>query len=355
MKRMPIVSLFATLVLLSSHPAEAQKPAKVRKIGFLAAGHTEVAAGHTEIDAQGKIVTIGLPPASYAVFRRSLRELGYAVGHNIVIEYRTAEDRRRLLELANELVQEKVEVIVANGGPAARSAKEATKTIPIAFTTSGDPVESGYVESLARPGGNMTGMSWLSFELVGKRLELLKEAVPRVSRVAILSNPQHPGEQRELQETQSTARALGMTLDYYQTRTSAEFDAAYDAITKRNVNGLLVFPEGVTLANRLGIVDFAAKHRLPRMLGWKEYVEAGGLMSYGPNRDESFRRIAVYVDKILKGTKPADLPVELPTKFELVVNLKTAKDIGVTITPNVLARADKVIKGVDVGRRAITR
>jgi putative ABC transport system substrate-binding protein len=243
MKRMPIVSLFATLVLLSSHPAEAQKPAKVRKIGFLAAGHTEVAAGHTEIDAQGKIVTIGLPPASYEVFRRSLRELGYAVGHNIVIEYRTAEDRRRLLELANELVQEKVEVIVANGGPAARSAKEATKTIPIAFTTSGDPVESGYVESLARPGGNMTGMSWLSFELVGKRLELLKEAVPRVSRVAILSNPQHPGEQRELQETQSTARALGMTLDYYQTRTSAEFDAAYDAITKRNVNGLLVFPE----------------------------------------------------------------------------------------------------------------
>jgi putative ABC transport system substrate-binding protein len=325
MKRMTIVSLFATLVLFSFHPAEAQKPAKVRKIGFLAA-------------------TIGPPPASYEVFRRSLRELGYAEGHNIVIEYRTGEGRPRLVELANELVRENVEVIVANGGPASRSAKEATKMIPIVFTTSGDPVESGYVDSLARPGGNMTGMSWLSFELVGKRLELLKEAVPRVSRVAILSNPQHPGEQRELRETQSAARAMGMTLDYHQTRTSAEFDAAYDAISKQNVNGLLVFPEGVTLANRLGIMGFAAKHRLPSMLGWKEYVEAGGLMSYGPNRDESFRRIAVYVDKILKGTKPADLPVELPMKFELVINLKTAKDIGVTITPNVLARADRVIR-----------
>jgi putative ABC transport system substrate-binding protein len=233
---------------------------------------------------------------------------------------------------------------VASGGPAARSAKDATKTIPIIFAASFEPVEAGIVDSIARPGGNMTGMSWLSFELVGKRLELLKEAVPRVSRVAILSNPQHPGEQRELRETQSAARAMGMTLDYYQTRTKTEFEAAYEAISKQDVNGLLVFPEGVTLASRQGIIDFATKRRLPNMHGWKEYVEAGGLMSYGPNRDESFRRIAVYVDKILKGTKPADLPVELPLRFELVINLKTAKDIGVTITPNVLARADKVIK-----------
>jgi len=325
MKRMPIVSLFTTLVLFLIHPAEAQKSPAVRKIGFLAwAGSS--------------------PSGANEMFRRSLRELGYAEGHNIVIEYRTAEGRPRLLELANELVREKVEVIVAGGGPAARSAKDATKMTPIVFTISGDPVESGYVDSLARPGGNMTGMSWLSFELVGKRLELLKEAVPKVSRVAILSNPQHPGEQRELRETQSAARAMGMTLDYYQTRTSAEFDAAYDAISKQNVNGLLVFPEAVTLANRQGIIGFAAKHRLPSMLGWKEFVEAGGLMSYGPNRDESFRRIAVYVDKILKGTKPADLPVELPLRFELVINLKTAKQIGLTITPNVLARADKVIR-----------
>jgi ABC-type uncharacterized transport system substrate-binding protein len=325
MKRLPIVFLLTTLVLCSSHPAEAQKPPAVRKIGFLSSPTSGIISG-------------------YEFFRQSLRELGYAEGHNILIEYRSAEGRPRLLELANGLVQEKVEVIVASGGPAARSAKDATKTIPIIFAASFEPVEAGYVDSIARPGGNMTGMSWLAFELVGKRLELLKEAVPRVSRVAILSNPQHPGEQRELRETQSAARAMGMTLDYHQTRTSAEFDAAYDAISKQNVNGLLVFPEGVTLANRQGIIDFATKRRLPSMLGWKEYVEAGGLMSYGPNRDESFRRIAVYVDKVLKGTKPADLPVELPKRFELVINLKTAKDIGVTITPNVLARADKVIR-----------
>jgi ABC-type uncharacterized transport system substrate-binding protein len=324
MKKNIVVSVVFGLILPSFYPVEAQQPVKVRKIGFLGVS--------------------GGPAGAHEVFRRSLRELGYAEGHNIVVEYRSAEGRPRLLELANELVREKVEVIVANGGPAARSAKDATNTIPIVFATSGEPVETGFVDSIARPGGNMTGMSWLSFELVGKRLELLKEAVPRVSRVAILSNPQHPGEQRELRETQNTARAMGMTLDYYQTRTSAEFDAAYDAISKQSVNGLLVFPEGVTLANRLGIVDFAAKRRLPSMLGWKEYVEAGGLMAYGPNRDESFRRIAVYVDKILKGTKPADLPVELPIRFEFIINLKTAKQIGLTIPPNVLARADRVIR-----------
>jgi len=317
--------VIAAAILTSVRIADAQKPPTIRKIGFLASLESGIISG-------------------YEVFRQSLRELGYAEGHTIIIEYRSAEGRPRLLELANELVRGKVEVIVASGGPATRSAQDATKTIPIVFAASGEPVEAGFVDTIARPGGNLTGMSWLSFELVGKRLELLKEAVPLVSRVAILSNPQHPGEQRELRETQTTARAMGMTLEYCQTRTSAEFDAAYDAISKQNVNGLLVFPEGVTMVNRLGIIDFATKRRLPSMLGWKEYVEAGGLMSYGPNRDESFRRIAVYVDKILKGTKPSDLPVELPTKFELVINLKTAKDIGVTITPNVLARADKVIK-----------
>src|SRR5262245_44360842 len=251
MKRMLIVFLLTTLVMFSSHPAEAQKPPAVRKIGFLASLESGIISGYEEL-------------------RQSLRELGYADGHTIIIEYRSAEGRPRLLELANELVREKVEVIVASGGPAARSAKDTTKDIPIIFAASGEPVEAGYVDSIARPGGNMTGMSWLSFELVGKRLELLKEAVPRVSRVAILSNPQHPGEQRELRETQSAARAMGMTLDYHQTRTSAEFDVAYDAISKQNVNGLLVFPEAVTLANRQGIIGFGAKHRLPSMLGWKE-------------------------------------------------------------------------------------
>jgi putative ABC transport system substrate-binding protein len=321
---MPIVCLFATWVLFSFDAAEAQKSPAVRKIGFLSWS--------------------GMGSGPNEVFRRSLGELGYAEGRNIAIEHRSAEGAPQLREQANALVRDKVEVIVAGGGPAARSAKDATKTIPIVFVTSGDPVESGFVDSIARPGGTMTGISWLSFELVGKRLELLKEAAPGVSRVAILSNPQHPGEQRELRETQSSARAMGITLEYHQARTRAEFDAAYDAISKQNVNGLLVFPEAVTFANRLGIFDFAAKRRLPSMLGWKEFVEDGGLMAYGPNRDEAFRRLAVYVDKILKGTKPTDLPVELPAKFELVINVKTAKQIGLTIPPNVLARADRVIK-----------
>src|SRR5262245_21382936 len=264
MKRMPIGFLLAMLVLLSSHLAEAQKPPAVRKIGFLSSPASGIISG-------------------YDVFRQTLRQLGYAEGNNIATEYRSAEGRPQLLELANELVREKVEVIVASGGPAARSAKDATKTIPIIFAASFEPVEAGIVDSIARPGGNMTGMSWLSFELVGKRLELLKEAVPRVSRVAILSNPQHPGEQRELRETQSAARAMGMTLDYYQTRTKTEFEAAYEAISKQDVNGLLVFPEGVTLANRQGIIDFATKRRLPNMHGWKEYMEAGDSMSYRPH------------------------------------------------------------------------
>ena len=227
----------------------------------------------------------GGPSGAHEVFRRSLRELGYAEDDNIVIEYRSAEGRPRLLELANELVREKVEMVVASGGPAARSAKDATKTIPIVFASSGEPVEGGFVNSIARPGGNMTGMSWLSFELVGKRLELLKEAVPRVSRVAIYQIPSiqvnngNCGKRKAAHEPWNDPRLLS-------SKTSAEFDAAYDAISKQNVNGLLVFPEAITLANRLGINDFAAKHRLPSMLGWKKYVEAGGLMSYGPNRDD---------------------------------------------------------------------
>jgi ABC-type uncharacterized transport system substrate-binding protein len=305
-------------------PVEAQKSPAVRKVGFLGSSSG--------------------PSGAFDVFRRTLLELGHAEGNNLAIDFRGGDTRAQLSELANELIREKVDVIVANGGAAARSAKEATKTIPIVFGTSGEPVEAGYVDSIARPGGNMTGISWLSFELVGKRLELLKEAVPRISRVAILSNPQHPGEQRELSETQKTAKALGISLDYCQTRTTAEFDKAFETIVKEKVNGLLVFPEAVTLANRLRIVDFAAKHRLPSMFGWKEFVEAGALMAYGPNRDETYKRIAVFVDKILKGAKPADLPVELPIRFELVINLGTAKQIGLTIPPNVLTRADRVIK-----------
>jgi len=319
-----IVICLLTTALLSTVPfAEAQKPAKVRRIGYLAPA--------------------GGPSSFYEIFRQSLRELGYVEGRDIVIEHRSAESRTRLAELATELVQRKVELIVATG-PATTAAKMATGIVPIVFAFSGDPVEAGLVDSLARPGRNMTGITWLAFELVGKRLEILKEAVPRVSRVAVLASPAHAGEQRELSETQSTARAVGATLLYHQVRATADVDAAFDSLIKEKANALLVFPDPVTGAHRKQIAEFAAKRRLPSVFGRDDYVEAGGLMAYGPNREETLRRIPVYVDKILKGAKPGDLPVELPMRFEFVVNLKTAKQIGLTIPSNVLTRADRGIK-----------
>ena len=220
----------------------------------------------------------------------------------------------------------------------------ATGTVPIVFSYSGDPIEAGFIDSLARPGRNMTGITWLAFELVGKRLEILKEVVPSVSRVGVLASPLHAGEQREFRETQSTARALGVTLQYNQVRDMADVDAAFNRTIKDNADALLVFPDPVTNLHREQIAEFAAKHRLPSMFGRKGYVEAGGLISYGPKLEEISRRIPVHVDKILKGAKPADVPTELPTKFELLINLKTAKQIGLTIPPNVLVRADRVIQ-----------
>jgi putative tryptophan/tyrosine transport system substrate-binding protein len=190
----------------------------------------------------------------------------------------------------------------------------------------------------------MTGITWLAFELVGKRLELLKEAAPRVSRVAVLANPAHPGEQRELGETEQTARAVGATVRYHQVRTTADFHTAFDAVIRDGANAVLVFPDGVTMAHRRQTAEFAARHRLPSVFGWREYVEAGGLMSYGPNRLETAKRLAAYVEKILKGKKPAELPIEQPTKFELIVNMRTAKALGLTIPPSILLRADKVIE-----------
>jgi putative ABC transport system substrate-binding protein len=306
--------------------AEAQQPAKVRKIGFL--------------NQSGGVSDLSV---SIEAFRRGMGELGYIGGQNILIDYRSAERGGRLATLAAELVQQKVEVIVAVG-PAVNAAKMATQTIPIVFMFSGDPVEAGFIDSLARPGKNMTGITWLAFELVGKRLEILKEAVPRISRVAVLASPAHPGEQRELKETQSTPRALGINLQYNQVSDTADVDAAFNTIIKENGNALLVFPDPVTNAHRQQIVEFAAKRRLPSVFGRREPVEAGGLMSYGPKLEEVYKRVPAHVDKILKGAKPADLPVEQPTKFELIINLKAAKQIGLTIPPNVLARADRVIK-----------
>jgi putative ABC transport system substrate-binding protein len=323
MNKSIVVLALVGLILASFYPVEAQQPTKVRKIGFL----NQTGAFSANIEA----------------FRQGMRELGYIEGQNIVIEFRSGERGSQLTELATELVRQKVDVIVTSG-PATNPAKMATETIPIVFNYSGDPVEAGFIDSLARPGSNMTGITQLAFELVGKRLEILKEAVPGVSRVAVLASPLHPGEQRELRETQSAARALRTTLQYSHVRDTAEVGAAFDTIIKENANALLVFPDPVTNANRKQIVEFAVKRRLASMFGRKEPVEAGGLMSYGPSLEELYRRIPVHVDKILNGTKPADIPVEQPTKFEFVVNLKTAKQIGLTIPPNVLAKADRVIK-----------
>lgn len=319
-----IVVVLAAAILASVQSAEAQKPAKIPTVGYL-------------ISAAGV-------SAQYEAFRQGLRDLGYVEGQNVVIEYRSGEGSSRLADLATELAGLKVDVIVAQG-TAATPAKTAAGAVPIVFGISGDPVEGGFVASLARPGGNMTGLTFLAFELVGKRLELLKEILAKTFRVAVLANPAHPGEKRELEETQNTAQGLGASLQYLQVKGSSDFDGAFEAVSKQHANALLVFPDAVTLAHRVKIAEFAAKSRLPSMFGWKEYVEAGGLMSYGPNLEVLWKqRIPVYVDKILKGAKAADLPVEQPTKFELIINLKTAKQIGLTIPPNVLARADKVIK-----------
>jgi putative ABC transport system substrate-binding protein len=322
--RFPAVAL-ALVLLGACVTAEAQRPPQVRRIGYV----------HADLG--------GLPAGFYQVLREGLRDLGYVEGRNLVIEYRSGDNLARLNELAAELVGLKVEALVV-AGAATYAAERATRTVPIVFSYSGDPVEAGFVKTLARPGGNMTGITWLAFDLVGKRLELLKEAVPRMSRVAVLANPAHPGEQRELAETTQTARAVGATVQYHQVRRTADFHAAFDAIVRDSADAVVVFPDGATIAHRRQVAEFAVKHRLPSVFGWREYVEAGGLMAYGPNRRETARRLAVYVDKILKGARPADLPVEQPAKFEFVINLKTAKALGLDVPPSLLLRADHVIE-----------
>jgi putative ABC transport system substrate-binding protein len=323
MRRIILVFLVVVTILNLAHVAEAQSPSKVPRIGFLA----------PQSQPSGRV----------EAFRHGLRELGYVEGQNLKFEYLGHDDRSQLAGLATALIQEKVDVIVTQGA-ATRAAQMAGSAVPIVFGFSGDPVEAGIVKSLARPGGNMTGITMLAFELVGKRLEVLKEAIPRVARVSVLASPAHPGEQRELSESQRTARNLGVMLLYHQVSTTAEVNAALEATIKDKANALLAFPDPITSSHRVQIAEFAAKQRLPSVFGWSDYVEAGGLMSYGPDHNALWQRLAVYVDKILKGTKPADLPVEQPKKFEFVINLKTAKQIGLTIPPNVLVRADKVIK-----------
>jgi ABC-type uncharacterized transport system substrate-binding protein len=277
-----------------------------------------------------------------------LRELGYIDGKNIAIEYRHAEGKLdRLPELAAELVRLKVDIIVAAGGPnIVRPAKNATKTIPIVMVDAGrDPVDAGLIESLARPGGNVTGITLLVGELAGKRLELFKEAVPKVARVAVLYNPATPLNVHEVKEVLPVAAgAIGLTIQPWEVRSADDLDKVFAAISRWRPDGLFVPGSPLLGVNRPRIVGFALKSRLPSMYQSRNFVDAGGLMSYGADLADSYRRVATYVDRILKGAKPADLPVEQPTKFELVINLKTAKQIRITIPQKVLARADKVIR-----------
>jgi putative ABC transport system substrate-binding protein len=310
--------------------ASAQQPTKVPRIGYLSARDSASDSVRSE------------------AIRLGLRELGYIEGQNIAIEYRYAQGKReRFAELAAELVRLKVDIIVVAGGDAlVQPVKNATNTIPIVMTGGGvDPVEAGIVKSLARPGGNVTGITLLVIELGGKRLELLKEAVPKVNSVAAFYESANPSSVLEVKEVlPSAARALGLTIRPWGVRATEEFERVFTAQSKDRPDGLYVSTGALMNTNQKLIVSFALKSRLPSVYGRREYVDNGGLMYYGADLVDSYRRVAWYVDKILKGAKPADLPVEQPTKFELVINLKTAKQIGLTIPPNVLARANKVIK-----------
>jgi putative ABC transport system substrate-binding protein len=309
--------------------AEAQQAAKVARIGYLSTNH-------------------GANPHLREAFLQGLRDLGYVEGRNLVMEYRDAEGKsERLPALAAELVALKVDVLVAGGTPQALAAKHATRTIPIVFSAAGDPVTSGLVTSLARPGGNVTGLSMLTSELVGKCLEVLKQAVPGVSRVAVLWQPGGLGERTEkdmLRGADVAARALGVRPQFVEARGPADIDRAFSDMTRERAGALTVLTSNMLINERRRLVDLAAKNRLPAVYPWREGVDAGGLMAYGPSVSDLFRRAATYVDKILKGAKPGDLPVEQPTKFELVINLKTAKALGLTIPPSLLARGDEVIQ-----------
>jgi ABC-type uncharacterized transport system substrate-binding protein len=284
----------------------------------------------------------GPTPTQFETFRRGMRERGWIEGQNLAIDVRWG-DRDRARDLAVELVRLKVEVIVTQG-PMVFGAKAATQSIPVVFGFSGDPVEAKLVTSVPRPGGNVTGVSFLALELVGKRLELLREVLPRLSRVAILANPEHPGEPAELRQSQRAAERLGLNVQYVQVRKADDFEAAFNRIERDGAEAIVAFPDVLIMSQAKAIAEFATKRRIPAVSGWGSFAAAGNLITYGPNLDESYRSIAAYVDKILRGAKPADLPVEQPTKFELVINVKTAKALGLTIPPSLLARADQIIE-----------
>ncbi len=305
--------------------AEAQQAGKVPRIGYIRAEAP--------------------PAADIEAFRQGLREHGYVEGKNIVVEYRWADgNEQRLRAIVAELIRVKVELIVTSAPAATRAAKEAATTIPIVMVLVADPVAFGFVASLARPGGNVTGFAFLFPELSGKRLQLLKDAIPGLSRVAVLWNATNSYKAFDLKEVQAVAKALNVAVQTLPVRGPDDFARAFEAAVASGAGGLITLDDPFTIAHRTRIVEFALKHRLPAVYGVRPFADAGGLMCYGPDRVDQNRRAATYVDKILKGAKPADLPVEQPTKFEFVINLKTAKALGLTIPQSLLGRADEVIQ-----------
>jgi len=314
-------------VLLITGLVEAQPPTKIPRIGYLT------------------VASLSANVARVEAFRQGLRELGYVEGENIVIEWRSGEGQlKRENELVAEALRFKVDIIVTSGPTMTRAAKQATATIPIVMTFDSDPVGSGFIASLARPGGNITGLSALSPELSGKQLELLKEIVPKLSRVAILGNSSEPANPKSLKEIELAAESLAVHIQPLDVLGPTDIETAFRAATKARADALVVLPSPVLTDQRARVANLALKSRLPAIYFRQEFVEAGGLVSYGTSFTDLSRRAATYVDKILKGAKPAELPVEQPKKFEFVINLKTAKQIGLTIPPNVLARADRVIR-----------
>ena len=327
MAKKTIVVFLVSLALASLHLAQAQQPKKVPRIGHLTP------------------VSLSAMASRYEAFRQGLRELSYVEGKNIVIDWRSGDGKLdRLLALAAGLVRLKVDVIVTAGPAATRAAKEATSTIPIVMAQDPDPVGNGFVASLARPGGNITGLSTLAPELSGKRVEILREVVPKLSRVAVLGTSTDPGYAQVIRELELAAKAFGVKLQYLDVLDSKELETAFRVASKGGADGVLVLTSPVFTSQQRQLAEIAVKNHLPTIFSDARYVEAGGLMTYGVSFLDLDRRAAVYVDKILKGAKPADLPVEQPTKFEFIINLRAAKQIGLTIPPNVLARADKVIK-----------
>jgi putative ABC transport system substrate-binding protein len=317
------------LLLIGSLVAEAQPPAKVPRVGYLSA------TSRADVRSQ----------RSLEAFRQGLRDLGYVESQSIMIEYRWADWKyERLPDLAAELVRLPVDVIVTGIVPAILAAKNATSTIPIVMTVVVDPVATGLVASIARPGRNITGSSMMAPELVAKQLELLREVVPQVSRVAILWNPANPGNVPQLRQAEVAARALGLRIQPLEVRDPTAIDRAFMLMTRERAGAFLVLVDSMLIGQRERIADLAAKSRLPAVYGWGEHAEAGGLMAYSANRFDSYRRAAVYVAKILKGAKPGDLPIEQATQFELIINLKTAKALGLTIPSSLMVRADQVIE-----------